>query len=176
MSLGNQPDFAPVHNLQRMLRTALSDDDLVIDGIFGKETEDALRRFQKSQDMEPTGVADENTWVVLKRAYNHERVLFDKAEPLQIVLQPHQVLTKGTNNSHMYLVQALFMALSLYLTQLPHLTVNGKLDSDTEKSIRLLQKAADLPETGELDKHTWCHLVHLYRCFIGDGSGAFPVR
>lgn len=176
MSLGNQPDFAPVHNLQRMLRTALSDDGLVIDGIFGKETEDALRRFQKSQDMEPTGVADENTWVVLKRAYNHERVLFDKAEPLQIVLQPHQVLTKGTNNSHMYLVQALFMALSLYLTQLPHLTVNGKLDSDTEKSIRLLQKAADLPETGELDKHTWCHLVHLYRCFIGDGSGAFPVR
>ena len=159
-----------------MLRTALSDDGLVIDGIFGKETEDALRRFQKSQDMEPTGVADENTWVVLKRAYNHERVLFDKAEPLQIVLQPHQVLTKGTNNSHMYLVQALFMALSLYLTQLPHLTVNGKLDSDTEKSIRLLQKAADLPETGELDKHTWCHLVHLYRCFIGDGSGAFPVR
>ena len=176
MSLGNQPDFASVHNLQRMLRTALSDDGLVIDGIFGKETEDALRRFQKSQDMEPTGVADENTWVVLKRAYNHERVLFDKAEPLQIVLQPHQVLTKGTNNSHMYLVQALFMALSLYLTQLPHLTVNGKLDSDTEKSIRLLQKAADLPETGELDKHTWCHLVHLYRCFIGDGSGAFPVR
>ena len=176
MSLGNQPDFAPVHNLQRMLRTALSDDGLVIDGIFGKETEDALRRFQKSQDMEPTGVADENTWVVLKRAYDHERVLFDKAEPLQIVLQPHQVLTKGTNNSHMYLVQALFMALSLYLTQLPHLTVNGKLDSDTEKSICLLQKAADLPETGELDKHTWCHLVHLYRCFIGDGSGAFPVR
>ena len=58
MSLGNQPDFAPVHNLQRMLRTALSDDGLVIDGIFGKETEDALRRFQKSQDMEPTGVAD----------------------------------------------------------------------------------------------------------------------
>ena len=176
MSLGNQPDFAPVHNLQRMLRTALSDDGLVIDGIFGKETEDALRRFQKSQDIEPTGVADENTWVVLKRAYNHERVLFDKAEPLQIVLQPHQVLTKGTNNSHMYLVQALLMALSLYLTQLPHLTVNGKLDSDTEKSICLLQKAADLPETGELDKHTWCHLVHLYRCFIGDGSGAFPVR
>ena len=176
MSLGNQPDFAPVHNLQRMLRTALSDDGLVIDGIFGKETEDALRRFQKSQDMEPTGVADENTWVVLKRAYNHERVLFDKAEPLQIVLQPHQVLTKGTNNSHMYLVQALLMALSLYLTQLPLLTVNGKLDSDTEKSIRLLQKAADLPETGELDKHTWSHLVHLYRCFIGDGSGAFPVR
>ena len=176
MSLGNQPDFAPVHNLQRMLRTALSDDGLVIDGIFGKETEDALRRFQKSQDMEPTGVADENTWVVLKRAYKHERVLFDKAEPLQIVLQPHQVLTKGTNNSHMYLVHALLMALSLYLTQLPHLTVNGKLDSDTEKSICLLQKAADLPETGELDKHTWCHLVHLYRCFIGDGSGAFPVR
>lgn len=176
MSLGNRPDFAPVHNIQQMLRTALPDDGLVIDGIFGKETEDAVRRFQKSQDMEPTGVADENTWVALKRAYNHEQVLFEKAEPLRIVLQPHQVLTKGTNNSHMYLVQALLLALSLYISQLPHLTVNGKLDAETEKSIRLLQKAADLPETGELDKHTWSHLVHLYRSFIGDGTGAFPVR
>lgn len=176
MSLGNRPDFAPVHNIQQMLRTALPDNGLVIDGIFGKETEDAVRRFQKSQDMEPTGVADENTWVALKRAYNHEQVLFEKAEPLRIVLQPHQVLTKGTNNSHMYLVQALLLALSLYISQLPHLTVNGKLDAETEKSIRLLQKAADLPETGELDKHTWSHLVHLYRSFIGDGTGAFPVR
>ena len=176
MSLGNQPDFAPVHNLQRMLRTALPDNALVIDGVFGKETENAVRRFQKAQKMEPNGVADENTWIALKKAYNHEKVLFEKAEPLQIVLQPYQVLNKGTNNSHMYLVQALLLALSLYLTQLPHLTDNGKLDAETEKSIRNLQKVADLPETGEVDKHTWCHLVHLYRSVVGDGTGAFPVR
>ena len=176
MSLGNQPDFAPVHNLQRMLRTALSDDGLVIDGIFGKETEDALRRFQKSQDMEPTGVADENTWVVLKRAYNHERVLFDKAEPLQIVLQPHQVLTKGTNNSHMYLVQALFVALDRFYLGVPAVAVNGMHDPATVSAVIWLQERAGLPASGEIDKHTWRYLAQLYRLISGDGTGRYPAR
>ncbi|TCU35431.1 TIGR02594 family protein [Rhizobium azibense] len=35
--------------------------DGVVDGVFGRATIDALKRFQKAEELEPTGVADEAT-------------------------------------------------------------------------------------------------------------------
>ena len=165
-----------INELQEMLRVLAPDDGPFEAGIFGKHTQTAVERFQKAHGMRPTGTVDEATWNALKKAYEAEVVDRQPAEPLEIVLQPHQVLEKGCGNANLYLVQAMLRALDDYIPDMPLVDVNGRLDAKTEKAIRWLQACCDLPQSGELDKNTWRFLAHEYRSMVGDGTGTFPVR
>ena len=43
MSFAKPPEYAPIHDLQTMLRTVLPEQGLGRDGIYGKETHEAVR-------------------------------------------------------------------------------------------------------------------------------------
>ena len=174
MSFAKRPEVAPIHELQVMLRKIDPSHGLNVDGIFGKETESAVRSFQRENGLQDTGKADLETWEAIRKAYQLAKVLRDQAEPLLLTLQPNQTLEKGSNNLHMYLVQAMLLALSRLLSGAPGVRVNGRLDQDTEKAIKWLQKRWELEETGALDRNTWRHLNQQYRTTVGDGTGTFP--
>ncbi len=176
MSFATRPEYAPIHDLQTMLRTVLPERGLGRDGIYGNETKDAVRQFQKNSGLPESGEADQNTWDALVKAYDHALVLLTEAEPLSIVLQPNQVLERGSTNLHLYLVQGMLKALSQLYYDMPRFAVTGILDDPTARTLIWLQKAADLPETGTLDKHTWRHLAKQYRLMVGDGTGSYPIR
>lgn len=176
MSFAKRPEPAPIHDLQTMLRVVLPEHGLGRDGIYGNETHEAVKKYQASQGLPENGVTDQATWDALVKDYEHALVLRSEAEPLYIVLQPHQVLERGSKNLHIYLVQGMLKALSQLYYDMPAFAVTGTLDEPTAKVLIWLQKAADLPETGELDKHTWQHLTKQYRVMVGDGTGSFPVR
>lgn len=168
-----QPD---IQELQDMLRVLAPDDGPFENGVFGKHTQKAVERFQRAHGMRPTGTVDAETWNAMKRAYENEMIDLQAAEPLEIILQPHQVLEKGCQNSNVYLVQAMLRALDNYIPDMPVVDVNGRLDGKTEKAIKWLQACCDLPQSGDLDKNTWRFLAHEYRSMVGDGTGTFPVR
>lgn len=176
MSFATKPEYTPIHDLQTMLRTVLPKRGLGRDGIYGSETKDAVKQFQKTSGLPESGETDQNTWDTLVKAYDHALVLLAEAEPLNIVLQPNQVLERGSTNLHLYLVQAMLNALSHFYYDMPICGVTGILDDSTSRTLKWLQKAADLPETGELDKQTWQHLAKQYRLMVGDGTGSYPVR
>lgn len=176
MSLGNQPDYAPIHELQEMLRILEPQDGPLRDGVYGKETQQAVTDFQRQNGLEATGVTDPETWDALKRATKNERILRQHATPLQIVMQPYQTLNKGCDNTHVYLVQSMMKALGNYYPDMPAVEVNGKLDGKTEHAIKWLQDCCELSKSGEVDKNTWRFLTHAYRSTVGDGTGTFPVR
>lgn len=166
----------PIGELQQMLRVLVPDAAPFEAGVYGERTRAAVARFQKARGMRPTGEVDERTWEELKRAYQNEQIERRAAEPLEIILQPHQVLEKGCQNSNVYLVQAMLRALDNYVPDMPVVDVNGRMDAKTEKAIRWLQACCGLPQSGDLDKNTWRFLAHEYRSMVGDGTGAFPVR
>ena len=168
-----QPDIG---ELQEMLRVLAPQDGPFEAGVFGKHTERAVEHFQQAHGLRATGTVDAGTWKALQRAYENEMIDRLAAEPLEIVLQPHQVLEKGCRNSNVYLVQAMLRALDNYIPDMPVVDVNGRLDSKTENAIKWLQACCDLPQSGELDKNTWRFLAHEYRSMVGDGTGTFPVR
>lgn len=176
MILRKPPEQAPIIDLQRMLRTIYPDSSLSTDGIFGKETQKEVLRFQRGNDLPQTGVVDLPTWEALRRVFQYEKVHNDRAEPLQIVLQSHQVLERGSDNAHMYLIQALLLALRRFYVDMPPLRVTGVLDEPTARALQWFQEKVGLPTSGEMDKHTWRHLANHYRLIIGDGTGAYPVR
>ena len=166
----------PILDLQQMLRVIYPDQALNLDGIFGKETETAVRRFQRGHGLAVTGVVDLATWDAVAEAYYRELVHLQEAEPLRIVLQPHQILAAGTDNVHMLLVQALLKGLGRYYLNTPPLEITGVHNPQSVQAVRWFQAQAGLPADGDVDKRTWQHLAKQYRLTVGDGTGQFPVR
>lgn len=166
----------PIIDLQQMLRVIYPDTPLNPDGVFGSQTQAAVRRFQRDGALPVTGVVDLATWDGIYARYEQENVLVSEAEPLRIVLQPRQIIEIGSKNMHLYVIQALLKALSRYYSDLPPLDVTGVLDARTAEAIRQLQTRSGLPVTGALDKLTWQSLVTQYRLTVGDGTARFPTR
>ena len=62
-----------VANLQRYLRTLYYFDDTLsptpVDGVYDRATEEAVRRFQKTEELPVTGRVDQETWERLFARY-----------------------------------------------------------------------------------------------------------
>lgn len=165
-----------IYDLQTLLRSAQPEQGLSRDGIFGAETETALRAFQERKGLPVSGIADQETWEALKQEYFEREVYRAPAEPLLLILQPNQLIRKGERNLHLYLIQGMFLALGQLDADVPTVTVNGTLDTDTALALAWLQRLGGLSETGELDKNTWRFLAKQYRLMTGDGTGKIPIR
>jgi peptidoglycan hydrolase-like protein with peptidoglycan-binding domain len=176
MRVAKQPERTPITDLQEMLRLINPDTPLSYDGLYGSETERDVRRFQRENGLTETGVVDGDTWEAIRKAYQRQLVLQGQAEPLRIVLQPNQVIGKNSDNLHIFLLQALLLAMKELYLEVPPVKVTGILDAPTERALIWFQERAGLEPSGELDKLTWKYLVHEYRQIIGDGTGSFPVR
>ncbi len=155
-----------VRSLQTMLRYLAENDDryrkLIPDGIYGTQTQQAVSQFQRIQKLPITGVADQQTWERLAAAYTPVQVILDPAEPLQLILNPGQVLRRGDRSRNLYVIQAVLMALAEAYDSMTAPDITGILDEQTAQSIISFQYLNGLPETGEVDKITWKHLALQY--------------
>ena len=89
----------PIRSLQTMLRVIAENDDrqpsVVSDGIYGTNTVTAVSAFQRRAGLPVTGVTDQNTWDAIVAAYEPALVEIGEAEPLNIILNPGQVIRRG---------------------------------------------------------------------------------
>lgn len=164
-----QPEFYlgnPVISLQTMLRQ-ISDFDprilpVIPDGLYGPNTYASVRSFQEAYGLPVTGQADNATWDAISQVYS--RSLPERMQPaIEPFWFPGQSVQPGQGNIHLYLVQAMLLALSTYYPELEAPPVDGFLGSATEKDLRWIQKKAGLSQTGALNTLTWHALNSLYR-------------
>ena len=156
----------PIRSLQTMLRIIAKDDPrlpLVIpDGIYGPSTTNAVAAFQRIYGMPVTGIADENTWNKVVSVYEPAMIRIDKAAPIEILLEPRQVITIGDSGPNIYLLQGMLAYLSVNNSLIPPPTNSGIFDEETSASVLSFQKIAALENTGEVDRITWLYLVNLF--------------
>lgn len=156
----------PVRSLQTMLRVIAEADpqhsSVIPDGIYGKNTTQSVSDFQRIHGLPVTGVADQATWDAIVPVYQNALVLVDEAQPLQIILNPGQVIRRGEKNPNLFLVQAILTVLSEAWQSIPAPGHSGILDLPTAESLSAFQNFSLLPATGELDKITWKHLALHY--------------
>ncbi len=152
----------PVRSLQTMLRVIAKDDPripLVIpDGIYGPSTMNAVTAFQRIHGLPVTGVVDQDTWDTIVNVYEPALIRVDKAAPIEVILDPGQVLRPGDASPYIYLMQSMLTWLSQDHPQIPPPSHSGVLDAQTIASLAAFQRLAGLDPTGELDKITWKHL------------------
>ena len=156
----------PIRSLQTMLRTIASVEpnqiNVMPDGIYGSQTAAAVRSFQRRQGLNPTGVVNQATHERIVQEYGRAYIEAEKAQPVQITLDPGQVLRRGERNNHIYLVQSMLTVLHLLDPRIPRPPHTGVLDPATAESVAGFQTIAGLPPTGEVDKRTWKDLALYY--------------
>lgn len=156
----------PVRSLQTMLRTIGRSDgqDITVipDGFYGTQTRNAVSDFQQARGIPSTGAVDQLTWERIAAEFPDAKTRVGPAEPLQLILNPNQVLRRGEAHPYLFLIQTMLNALEKAYGSIPAPALTGVLDLATADSISEFQRLSLLPVTGEVDKITWKHLALHY--------------
>lgn len=156
----------PIRSLQTMLRLISTAEgrqtSIIPDGIYGSQTMSVVSDFQRKRGLPVTGVTNRETWDVVVREYNQALVQVDAAQPIEIVLNPNQVIHKNEHAPNVYLAQGMLTVLSEVYSSISAPTMTGTIDLPTSNALESFQVLANLPMTGELDKMTWKHLALHY--------------
>lgn len=156
----------PIRSLQTMLRVIAESDPLqpsvIPDGIYGPQTVTAVSTFQRRNGLPITGITDQATWDQIVAVYGPALVSVGPVQPLEIILEPGQVIRRGEQAPNLYLVQAMLIVLSKAYGSITAPDVTGILDISTANALSAFQTLNQLPATGELDRNTWRHLALQY--------------
>ena len=156
----------PVRSLQTMLRVIAEQDrnqpSVVPDGIYGPNTVTAVSAFQRRSGLPVTGITDLATWEAIVAAYEPALVQVDQAQPIEVILNPNQVIRRGEAHPNLYLAQAMLTVLSQVYGSISRPGFSGILDLATAESLSGFQELSNLPMTGQLDKIAWKHLALNY--------------
>ena len=160
----------PVAGLQYMLgRLARGYPELIhlmVDGVFGERTLEAVMRFQKEFHLPVTGVVDRETWEAVRDSWLRLEEREGETRSTQIFPSEGTKVRQGQEREYMVLPQTMFQILSRYLEGIVPHAPDGVHGSASADNVRWLQKAAGLPQTGTLDRSTWDVLSRLYEVFV----------
>ncbi len=152
----------PVRDLQTMLRVLAEDDrslpTVIPDGFYGPNTATAVAAFQRRSGLPATGITNQLTWDKIVADYKPALIRVDKAQPIEVIIDPGKVYRLGDSSPNIYLAQSILTFLSDLHPTIRQPTHNGVMDSATVASLSDFQQLADLPDSGALDKITWKHL------------------
>lgn len=130
-----------------------------VDGIFGAQTEAAVRKFQEIFNLTPDGIVGSATWNALVRIYVAVTSLAELRSQGQrfyanswALSNPIEQGDRGIKVEHL---QYMLSVLSAYIPEIPPLAVDGIFGNDTRNAVLAAQRRFGLPQTGVVDFNTW---------------------
>ena len=156
----------PIRSLQTMLRVISKANStiptVIPDGIYGPDTISSVSAFQAAYGLPITGITDQATWEAIVKEYEQALIIVDAPVPLEIILDPGQVLRIGDNGPYVYLIQSLLIWLAKDHAAIAAPDHNGNYDQATYDAVAAFQRLAGLKSTGQFDKITWKFLSTHY--------------
>ncbi len=135
-------------------------------GVFGVDTEEAVRKFQEIFDLSVTGVVDKSTWYKIKQYYNGVKGLSDLvAEGITIEeasLPFSEILRIGMQGVGVQTVQYYLNVLAYFNGNLVAPPLDGVFGESTAQAVRQYQQFYGLPVTGEVDLPTFVSITGTY--------------
>ena len=129
-----------------------------VDGIFGGETEEAVRQFQRIFSLTADGVVGRSTWYQINRIY----VAVTRLAELQSQGQQEfaigaypQDLSLGDTGAYVEQLQYMLTVLREFIAEIPPVTRSGVYDIATRDAVRAFQRFEGLPVTGAVGAQTW---------------------
>lgn len=126
------------------LQQALVDNEyeLDVDGVFGDETDAAVREFQADNELDVDGIVGEETWAALSG--EEEESEEDESEE-----ESRPVLALGARGKFVRELQRLLVELEW------ELEVDGSFGPDTDTAVREFQEQYALDVDGVVGPQTW---------------------
>ena len=152
---------------------------LQVDGIFGRETENAVKAFQEAFSLDPDGVVGRITWYAVERIYGGVLRLSElQSEGLRyedLSLELSEPLRQGDRGEKVSQLQYMLAVAAQFVSEIPSIAVDGVFGPNTREAVRSFQRYEGLPQTGEADDRTWDAIFDLYSG-IDDRVLDDPVR
>lgn len=137
-----------------------------VNGIFGIDTEEAVRKFQQIFNLPQTGVVDKSTWYRIKQYYNGVKSLAELASE-GITLAEATVpfatqLSEGMSGIDVRTLQYYLSVIAYFNQTLEPVPLGGIFDSNTVAAVERFQEFYGLPVTGVVDTATWNVIDRIY--------------
>lgn len=135
------------------------------DGIFGSETETAVKEFQALYGLPVTGIVDFATWNKVMQEYAN--AVYKTSPGLAIIPFPNPDYKTylGEKSDIIYIIQIILSAVAVVYDDFENIVPSGIFDEETSDAIRRFQEINRLPVTGIVDKQTWNTLANNYNIF-----------
>ncbi len=129
------------------------------DGIFGQQTEAAVRRFQEIFNLTVDSIIGEATWYQLVRLYVGVTNLAELESQGQtfyaINWQAPNNLQSGSRGQKVSQLQYMLNVMAEYVPSIPSVAVDGIFGPRTQEAVIAFQRFAGLPEDGLVGPQTW---------------------
>lgn len=136
------------------------------DGVFGLETQAAVRKFQEIFNLTQTGEVDKSTWYRIKQYYNGVKRLSELASEginlAEATLPFADELSEGDSGIPTATVQYYLSIIAYFNGSLQPVPLSGFFDSGTVAAVERFQAFYGLPVTGVVDNATWNTIDRIY--------------
>ena len=140
------------------------------DGIFTRETENAVKEFQSTFHLTQDGIVGPATWYAVQRIfYTVKRLNELNSEGLRledISTQFPSVLSFGQNNVGVRTLQYFLNLVGTYVDTVPPLPVTGYFGEQTRNAVLAFQRTYGLVQDGIVGVNTWNRLYDVYRGIV----------
>jgi len=154
---------------------------LNVDGMFGPEMTETVRRFQRQFNLTADGVVGRQTWYKISYIYVSVKDLAEltsegetAAGNLSDGSWGGVVLRRGSTGTAVEQLQFWLNTLSEFYSDLPALTVDGSFGAGTEAAVRAFQQKFDLTVDGIVGQATWNEVFEQYQSVQSDLSPTLP--
>lgn len=139
-------------------------------GIFGAQTEAAVKRFQNIFNLAQDGIVGKSTWYRIKNVYNGvkklaeltaENLTFDEVEPIY-----PSVLKEGMSGDYIKTLQYYLNIVAYFYPQIPNINVDGYFGPKTKEAVIAFQEMFGLVPDGIVGRDTWKALSSAYKTSI----------
>ncbi|MEM9926924.1 MAG: peptidoglycan-binding protein [Cyanobacteria bacterium P01_D01_bin.50] len=131
-----------VKDLQQVLNATVADNSLVVDGVFGKQTKEAVMAFQKEYTLTIDGIVGSQTWAVV-----------DTIDANENDTNSRPVLCFGSKGEDVEYLQRRLNGIGF-----GSLVVDGEFGVNTESAVKKFQKYYGLTVDGIVGTLTWAKL------------------
>ena len=159
-----------------------------VDGIYGPETEAAVKEFQRIFNLTQDGIVGPATWYKIQFVFNSVKRLSEIQSEGVLIGEVQKLfpasLKLGDSGMGVSVIQYFLRIVGLFNPDIPIIEVTGTYDEATAEAVRAFQEQYGLLQTGVMDAETWYALFDVYTGAVatvtpeqlGVSSEPFPGR
>lgn len=141
-----------------------------VDGIFGENTQNAVRVFQEIFNLTPDGIVGQATWNKMILLYVSIRDLSELISQGQLYvgydLEFPDSVSVGSTGPRVSSLQYFLLIISKFDPRIISVPVTGEFGQLTYNAVKQFQRSYNLPITGVVDSSTWNVIYDTYSAII----------